>query len=90
MKWESSAGGQAPQDLIKNNPLLARVNSRKLYSNGNVMSKEETGKSAHTKRRDKEGLWGCSGSAAVACRSMDLQPEIDLITGDKAGVLLQI
>lgn len=40
MKWESSAAGQAPQDHIKNNPLLARVSSRKLYSNGNVMSKE--------------------------------------------------
>lgn len=90
MKWESSAGGQPPQDHIKNNAPLARVNTRKLHSNGNVMSKEETRKPINAKRRDKEGLWGCSGSAPVACRSMDLRPEIDLITVDKAEVLLQI
>lgn len=39
------------------------------------MSKEETGKPANTKRKDKEGLWGWSGSAPVACRSMDLQAD---------------
>lgn len=90
MKWESSAAGQAPQDHIKNNLLLTRVDSRKLYGNGNVMSKEETSKPGNTKNRDKEGLWSCSGSAPVASRSMDLQPGIDLITVDKAEVLLQI
>ena len=53
------------------------------------MSKEETRKPVNTKRRDKEGLWGCPGSALMACRSIDLKPEIDLITVDKADVLLQ-
>lgn len=50
VNWESSAGSQAPQDHIKNNP-LARVNSRKLYSNGIVPSKE-TQKPANTKREE--------------------------------------
>lgn len=54
------------------------------------MSKEEARKPVNTKRRDKEGLWGCSTSALMACRFMDLKPEVDLITVDKAEVLLQI
>lgn len=90
MKWQSSADGQVFQDQIKIYLPLARVDTRKAYSKGNLMSKEETRKPLNTKRRDKKGLWGCPGSALMACRSMDLEPEIDLITVDKAEELLQI
>jgi len=88
-KWQSSSDGEVFQDQIKNYPPLARVDTRKAYSKGNPMSKE-TRKPVNTKRRDKEGLQSCPGSALMACRSTDLNPEIDLIIVDKAEVLLQI
>lgn len=87
MKLQSLADGQVFQDRIKIYPPLARADIRKAYSNGNLMLKEETRKPDNTKTRDKEGLWGCSGSALMACRPMDLKPERDLITVDKAQVV---
>lgn len=54
------------------------------------MSKEEIRKPANKKRRDKKCLWGCPGSALMACRFKDLVAETDMITVHKAEVLLQI
>lgn len=40
MKWKSLADGQVFQDQIKIYPPLLRVDIRKAYSNGNLMSKK--------------------------------------------------
>lgn len=84
-----SAGGQVFQVQTKKHPPLSRGDTRKAYTKGIFTLKEKTRKAVNTKR-DKEGLWGCSGSVLTACRCMDLKPETDLIRVDKAEVLLQI
>lgn len=87
MKWECSAGAQAPQDHTKHNPLLARVNKT------TAMEMSCPKRRLENQLIQRERTRRVSG-AGLAQHQWHVGPwtyrQIELITVDKAEESLQI